>query len=622
MNKTEKKVDAVKSKSKPADDLIYMEQIVKEVREDYNKRRENRSEQEQKWQLSMNFIAGNQYAKVGADGRIDTAEKDYYWQERLAFNHLAPILETRLAKLARLSPSMSVLPATDDDTDLNSAKLSTKLLKSVSRKIKLDALIRSANCWSEALGTVFYKVTWNANLGKIVVGGKEVAAGDVEITVCSPFEIYPDNLCADGIGSLRSLIHAKAYHIDDIRGIYGVTVKADSEAVTHTVNGSNHTLENHAVVIERYEAPNTDYPEGRLTIIAGDKLLYIGELPYINGEDGARAIPFAMQASVSLPGSFFGTSVIERSIPIQRAYNAVKNRKHEFLNRLSSGVLAVEDGSVDTDELAEDGLMPGKILVYRQGSAPPGYLNPGSLPNDFTYEEDRLMSEFVSVSGVSEIMRSSQTPTTVSSGIALQLLIEQDDTRLSVTADSCKAAVKECAKQILRLYRQFVSTKRIERIVGENGDVELMYFNASDLTSDDVIFVTDNEISETPAQKKNFVFELLRAGLLFDEGGKMSNRMRLKVLEILGFGAWENSLDIDTLQQHRAQSENLTKTFKVSDIDDHEMHVREHIKYMLGSEFEREAAADKKLSDRLHTHLSEHRLVLESAAAALRTAEE
>ena len=57
--------------------------------------------------------------------------------------------------------------------------------------------------------------------------------------------------------------------------------------------------------------------------------------------------------------NFFGTSVVERIIPVQRAYNTVKNRKHEFMNRMAVGVMAVEDGSVDTDDLEEEGLPPG-----------------------------------------------------------------------------------------------------------------------------------------------------------------------------------------------------------------------------------------------------------------------
>ncbi|MCX4286529.1 MAG: hypothetical protein OSJ68_04460, partial [Clostridia bacterium] len=90
-------------------------------------------------------------------------------------------------------------------------------------------------------------------------------------------------------------------------------------------------------------------------------------------------------------------SVIERVIPVQRAYNAVKNRKHEFLNRLAMGVLTVENGSVDTDNLEEEGLSPGKILVYRQGAEKPSLMDSGDVPADFAYEEDRLLSEFETV---------------------------------------------------------------------------------------------------------------------------------------------------------------------------------------------------------------------------------
>lgn len=63
--------------------------------------------------------------------------------------------------------------------------------------------------------------------------------------------------------------------------------------------------------------------------------------------------------------------LVERLIPLQRAYNNIQNRKNEYLNRCAYGVLFVEDGSVDMDDLAEEGVEPGKIVVYRQGSTRP-----------------------------------------------------------------------------------------------------------------------------------------------------------------------------------------------------------------------------------------------------------
>ena len=58
-------------------------------------------------------------------------------------------------------------------------------------------------------------------------------------------------------------------------------------------------------------------------------------------------------------------------IPYQRAYNAIKNREMEYINRQSMGVLFVEDGSVDVDDLCEEGLSGGKVVVYRAGTNAP-----------------------------------------------------------------------------------------------------------------------------------------------------------------------------------------------------------------------------------------------------------
>lgn len=73
--------------------------------------------------------------------------------------------------------------------------------------------------------------------------------------------------------------------------------------------------------------------------------------------------------------------LVDMLIPCQRSYNALKGRYAEYINRLSVGVIVVEDGSADIDELAEDGFTSGKVIVYRQGSVPPtiSYTDPKVL---------------------------------------------------------------------------------------------------------------------------------------------------------------------------------------------------------------------------------------------------
>ena len=366
--------------------------------------------------------------------------------------------------------------------------------------------ISKATVWSEICGTSFYKINWESEFGDSVgldEFGNKIKQGDVNLIICPPYEIFPESSNASTIDECRSIIHAKAYHTDTIKSLWSVDVAGEDIDVfsldnISTIGGLGYTASvpkiisksksDHAVVIEKYEAPSTLHPNGRVIIVAGDKLLHIGDLPYINRVDEKRGFPFVKQTSIEQVGSFWGVSIIERLIPVQRAYNAVKNRKHEFLNRLSMGILTVEDGSVDTDNLEEEGLSPGKVLIYRQGSTAPSIMDMGKLPVDFSEEESKLLNEFIQISGVSDLMLNSRINSSNTSGTALEILLEQDNTRLSSTADQVRYATKAITQHILRLYKQFATSPRLTKLIGTNGAVELFYFNNSIITSDDVIF--------------------------------------------------------------------------------------------------------------------------------------
>ncbi len=599
----------------------FYEDLVRETREDFEKRRAERRSLELQWRLNMNFLAGNQYAGISPRGDIEDEGKQYFWQEREVYNHIAPIIETRISKLARVHGKVRVRPLTSEAGDVATASLSTKILNATEDECNLATLIREGSAWSEVCGSVFYKVSWDMGKGKIIARSKkkgDIREGDVTVSVVPPFEIYPDSLNAKDFSACRSVIHARAYHVDAVKDIWGVLVKGEtvnvftmdtatvlgglgySATIPKTVAGAK---DDHVIVIEKYVAPTPQHPYGRLIIVAGEELLYYGDLPYSCGTDGVRDYPFVRQTAINQAGSFFGISVIERIIPVQRAYNAVKNRKHEYMNRIAMGVLAVEDGSVDCDNLEEEGLSPGKILVYRQGSTPPRMIDQGSVPSDFLYEEKQLLDEFNMISGVSEVMQYSAVPTSSTSGVALDLLIRQDETRLSVAAESLRNAVRGIGQLILRLYRQFALKKRLKRISGSCGEVESAYFEASDISSDDLVFETENELLDSPATRRSMVLELLKLGLLTDDNGKLSPRMKAKALELLGFGTWEQSQDLTEMHIKVARRENLdagkSAELKVSDTDDHETHISEHTASVLSHE-----------NETLSAHIREHRKFL------------
>lgn len=569
--------------------------LVNEVRSDFEERRNRRRSQESKWKLNIKFMSGKQnvFLDPGGDVVDERREKEVY-------NHIAPIIETRLAKFARVNCAVNVRPAGADEKDVNAAKLSAKIIDATLTDNNFTTLSGEANYWAELTGTAFYKVVWDD------------AAG-VKIAVCPPQEIYPDDLEAPSVSALRSIIHAKIYPVEAIYELWGVEVEPEDVDV-YGLEGDpvkvakDENRSGYALVLERYSAPSKDEPNGRLTIVAGDKLVYDGELPYVNAAGDKRGFPFIRQCALNSPGSFFGTSLIERLIPVQRAYNAVKNRKHEFMARLSGGVYAVEDGAVDVESLEEEGFYPGRVVVYRQGSQPPVPMNPGSVPAEFRDEEDRLLEEFRRISGVSNILNISGTGLTSMSGYALSLLLEQENARMTVTTESIRAAVKEVSRHILRLYKQFADKKRLVVISGDSGAVEAVAFIGSELGGDDVVQETDSEMVESPATRKNMVLELMRYGLLSDENGMISNRNRAKIVEMLGFGNWEAAKNSEEVHLKKAERENAEmaagNAVEPSELDEHDLHISEHSAYAAGADVTAETLAA------IEKHVRRHKILL------------
>lgn len=567
--------------------------LAEEIIADYERRREERRPIEAQWRINANFVSGKQNC-YRAGGSIIEEDKRRLFTERAVFNHVASVYEARLGKLYRLRPHLSVRPPRGDDGAVLGARLSSAVLECACERMRMPDLISEATSWSELTGTAFYKVSWDRRLGRIAgeLDGEVVCEGEVRVDVVSPYEIFPDSVYAPSVEACRSIIHAKALPVTEISDIWGdveISEEGYSTAQSLALTGETVSLpRGYALVLERFTRGDEQNPTGRYEVVVGNKLVYEGELPFGGGE-----LPFIRQCCAVIPGRFFGVSPIERAVPIQRAYNAVKNRKHEFMNRLAAGVLVVEDGSVDVDDLEEGGLEPGKIIVYRQGATAPAFLPMGELPKDFGDEEDKLLEEMSAACGVSEIMRSGSSGT-VSSGSALQLLIEQDDARLSVASDNIASAVRLVGRRILDLYAECSGSGRLKSRLGLDGDG---LWSGSDVICRDVTVECSPELEGSRPNRRALVLELYRAGLFDSENGRVSEPTRRRILQALGYGYIEQSSINRSLHEARATRENVGLTeLCVKPYDDHAAHVEEHVAYML----------EKELTGELESALAAH----------------
>lgn len=604
--------------------LLNDQEKIAYIKQEYERRRLERLYFELKWQLNMAFIEGEQYSYISnATNDLVEYPKLLKAQEREAYNHILPIWTTRLAKLSRLNLVFKARPATNDTDDVHNAYITTRLLENWNTNNELNEAQNNANAWMETTGTAIWKTIWNPSKGRklgMSYDGTAIKEGDVENVICSPFEIFPDSSYNSDIKYCKNIIHARAVDVDYIYDNFGVdlpgeklNVFASGMNLMHNISsqlkGSDTKKKDDVIMLyEFYEVPTKDYPEGRLIICCDnyDKILYEGELPYINAEHNNRELPFRMQRAIIRPGYFWGKSVIDSLIPVQRRYNAIKNRITEYMKSAAIGVTIVDSATVENNNLESEGIAPGDMIIYDKtdNNQAPHYMQNQGMPSEFFNQENAELSNFTKMSGVSEISRDSSAPTGIESGKALTILNEQDETRLSLTARQIQDCMLGVAKQTMYLYKQFVNNERVLRIVGKGDAIKTENWNKNTLTAEDIIIEGVARIGETLTQKRNIVLELLGMGMFRDANGQIDDSL---ILEKLEFGDTDVGLDNKRLERIKTNEQNIKMSMgqpqRVDFFELHEVAANTHTEYMLSTEYEQLPDEIKMI---FQQHLVEH----------------
>jgi len=186
--------------------------------------------------------------------------------------------------------------------------------------------------------------------------------------------------------------------------------------------------------------------------------------------------------------------------------------------------------------------------------------------------------------------------------------------------------MRSLAKIWLRLYKQFAGSARIDRVVGANGQVSALYWKASQITSDDVVHETENELSQSLSQRRQMIFDLIARGIFTSPQGGLSERTKARLLNMLGLGDWENAADMPEMQMERAQRENFRmsegEAAAVENYDDHEVHETEHIKFMLSEQYEELSAKKPEWAALFQEHLTAHQILLNGGISNADTLEQ
>lgn len=615
---------------------LYKEDIIANIHEELEKRRSARSALETQWHLNANFLVGNQYCDFNPYSReIEQLEPVYDWLERETFNQIAPLIDTRIANLKKINYRMKVNPRTNELEDYAKAETSTTILQYLQTSSDFNTKKNTAIQWNELCGNCFWLSWWDKDKGEKYATEKVITVddegneqkfeqafyqGDLEYGLITPYEVFPESIFKEGVEAQRSIILEQVKTKEEIYDLYGIKVEGatvETFELTPVVAGGGFGYENTvttlgtrsvdgaAKVITYFERPTKHRPDGRMIIIVGDEhLVYYGPLPY-------SRIPLTQMMCRESAGQFFGKSIIEDLIPRQRAYNGCLNRIHEYIKRIAIQGFYAEEGSIDIEEFEQNGAAPGAMLVYRQGTNPPKPIPNGNLPSEIMTERYNLKSDMEYVAGVSQLMMNGATPAGVTSGTAIQNLVDIDNTRLSLTGDHIRNSIKNLAVMWLEIYKKYANTRRVLNCTGKNRIGNAIIWNSDDINSYDVEYVTENELLMSEEVQKERFFDAYKMGLFTDANGQIPERVKQRALEFMKVGNYTEIMNINALQIQAAQRENVFfeqgAVPRVSEFDDHDIHIDEHLRYILQLDFQLLKLKKPEYAKALEDHIRLHK---------------
>lgn len=571
-----------------------------------------RAKYERDWKMDLAFFQGRQWVVYDAPYRrvVDWVPFDAKRKgPRLVLNMILPVVRLEYARLTKNRPTFTVVATTADEDDVAKSRGCKRFLGWLWETCGWADVFRKALAWALTTGNGFVKVFWDSSAGPIVeVDGTAQALGDVAIDHVSPFELFIDPF-ARSLDEASWVIHARLRSVDYVYEKYGVKVSGDASAVVtipeglpsgRNAYGADSALPA-TLVKEYWERPSTLYPRGRYAVIASNKVLYAGDNPYA----ATCPIPFAHMGHLPVPGELYSSSIIKHLRQVNVVYNKLFSDIVANTSKLATPPLLAPLNSLLTDPRFE----PGEILYYNPltggDNIRPLDVNP--YPPHVVNLLLRILQQRDDISGVSEVSRGT-VPRNVRSAAALSYLLETDETRLGVTARAWEAFIGRALQYALNLARQFYTTPRVLRILGDNSVWEAKLFKAEDIPPDaDVRVEPGSTLPKSVTYQQEFVMNLWRERVITDP--------RL-VLRLTQYGSMEEvqvDLDLDSGQASRENQKLLAgEQVEVEDFHNHTVHIVEHNRFRKTTQYEELPPERKEV---FKAHVAQHMAYLSALGA-------
>lgn len=500
---------------------------------------------------------------------------------RVTINKIGGIVERTIARLLKEAPDPECRPTSDDEEDVNAARVGSRVLDHELDRTNWDTTLVDLYFWVTVLGWSYLHVYWDAAAGSMVgqmpmgdqpdAGTMPVHQGEVAIEVVPAFELVVDPNARkfenDAVWCIRTVSLTKEacwekFGVVPASEATGRTLVDEVYALSDNPRENRPTVDTLAIHQMWIRPGSKMAPKGAVITWAGTTVLEKKDFPYDHGQ-----LPFVQYDLLPGLGTRNGRTWLADLIPIQTDYNDARSREAAIRRTLVPKIL-YPIGSMDMQKMSTR--VEG--IPYTPTGNPPSLLMPdGRWMTQHETVMNRAQGELGERAGQAEVS-SGNAPASMPAA-SVMALQEADDTKLAISMKQLAKGISLTGWQWLMLVKQFWQEPRIVRAWSQEGDLEVEDFIGSDLGNTmDVHVSSESSLPKSKTARMNMLMELVQIPGMFT-----NPRDFLKQLDLPGISPLLASLSIDNKQAERENSKLLKgQQVPINMFDNHVVHIQEH----------------------------------------------
>jgi len=598
------------------------------------------------WLETLHAIHGDQYKIVQNDRLVDLSQlrQDDPSSFRVTHNYLFQTFRSMIAVALQNEPApiVSLLRPGKDARAM--ARAIERLLKYFYVDKEYEEAVKSALGWTFTCGTGFLGTMWdsegappewvqdvdsNGNLvyetrkelmtgenGEMVLSEfgtpltEEVLApkgsykkmGDLRFVAPSPFDVFPQG--GPTWSQVKSVIIRQYEEKQTLVDVYGDKAKnlvsdADSkDFVRFDDYSGQQTVDRErdlVLVLNYYERPTLDHPEGRRIVVANQMILHEEELP-------GRELPIYPIYDMEHPSTMWGESAIRQALEVQRNLNSAETDLWMSRRMHAQPRLLAEQNSL-VDGITRVPNQPGAILSVRPtAKMRPSFLVAPPLPRFIEYAPERYQKAIEDIAGAHGVTKGDQKG--LMSGRQASVIMAADRAKWGPTIKNLVKAIEVASELGLSLWREFGPPERSIQVFGQVGTPEDVMIFYRDFIPDQVKvhIETSTMMPYNEEIRRQQVNEAWQLGAIKDVGMYWKLQRHGEMGRLLGN-------DEPSRAQARIEMTQMEmgRNMPVEMHEDHMAHIDEHLERMRSPEWYK---LPEKAKAAFRMHVAQHQAIL------------